>query len=274
MQANYLGVYRALVTSVADPTNSGKIRTQCPQISGNAELRWAEPVNPEEPAPSPGTIVWVAFSGGDLTKPMYFNNQAVPYVNTGLPVNPYIGQIAFETTTNTMQIWDGSFWRILESFSPSVTALGVGQTNYAYLSTSQPYANTTTLTNVPGFAVNLSANAEYIFDGYLTYTGQTFSAGPGDLKVDWTVPSSAVLRWARNGYISNSTNQIDTIETDHSTIRVLGTFGTGTSITAAFKGAITTTNAGTLQLRAAQNSATATATTLLLHSWMRITRIL
>jgi hypothetical protein len=75
MQTNYLGTYRALVTSTADPTTSRKIRTQCPQIAGTAELRWAEPINPQAPIPDVGTIVWIVFSGGDLTKPAYFSNK-------------------------------------------------------------------------------------------------------------------------------------------------------------------------------------------------------
>lgn len=75
----YLGTYRALVTSVSDPTSTGRIRAQCPQVSGTAELNWAIPVNPGEPAPTVGSIVWVAFNGGDLTKPVFFSN-SVPAI--------------------------------------------------------------------------------------------------------------------------------------------------------------------------------------------------
>jgi hypothetical protein len=64
MQPNYNAIYRALVTSNTDATNSGKIRVQCPQIAGLAEIRSAEPVNPQQPIPSVGTIVWLMFSGG------------------------------------------------------------------------------------------------------------------------------------------------------------------------------------------------------------------
>ena len=75
MQASYLGIYRALVTSTTDPTGLKKIRTQCPQIAGVAEIRWAEPINPQAPIPDVGSIVWIVFSGGDLTKPAYFSNK-------------------------------------------------------------------------------------------------------------------------------------------------------------------------------------------------------
>ena len=74
MQPNYSAIYRALVTSTADPTNSGKIRVQCPQVAGLAEIRAAEPVNPAQPVPAVGTTIWIMFSGGDITKPAYFGN--------------------------------------------------------------------------------------------------------------------------------------------------------------------------------------------------------
>lgn len=65
------GMYRAIVTSIADPTGQRKIKVQCPQISGTAELNWAEPLFYSDPLPDPGSIVWIFFSGGDTTKPVY-----------------------------------------------------------------------------------------------------------------------------------------------------------------------------------------------------------
>ena len=74
MQPKYEAIYRALVTSNTDVTNSGKIRVQCPQIGGLAEIRAAEPINSQVPVPLVGTTVWLIFSGGDITKPAYFGN--------------------------------------------------------------------------------------------------------------------------------------------------------------------------------------------------------
>lgn len=76
MQPKYDAIYRALVTSTTDSTNSGKIRVQCPQIGGLAEIRAAEPVNPVLPVPAVGSTVWIMFNGGDITKPAYFSNTA------------------------------------------------------------------------------------------------------------------------------------------------------------------------------------------------------
>lgn len=75
MQPKYDALYRSIVTSTVDPSGLGKIRVQCPQIAGVAEIRQAEPVNPHMPVPLTGSIVWIGFSGGDITKPFYFANQ-------------------------------------------------------------------------------------------------------------------------------------------------------------------------------------------------------
>lgn len=76
MQPKFDALYRALVTSNTDTSGLGKIKVQCPQISGIAEIRFAEPVNPQEYIPDVGTTVWVGFSGGDITKPFYLSNTA------------------------------------------------------------------------------------------------------------------------------------------------------------------------------------------------------
>lgn len=74
MQPNFDALYRALVTYTTDPTNTGKIRVQCPQVAGSAEIRSAEPANPLMPVPKLGSTVWLGFNGGDTTKPFYFTN--------------------------------------------------------------------------------------------------------------------------------------------------------------------------------------------------------
>jgi len=74
MQPNFDALYRAIVTSNIDATGAQKIKVQCPQIAGMAEIRSAEPVNPGMPVPNVGSIVWVGFSGGDITKPFYMGN--------------------------------------------------------------------------------------------------------------------------------------------------------------------------------------------------------
>lgn len=72
MQTDLHGTYRAVVTSNRDPANKRRVRLKAPQVSGNAELDWAEPINPGSPIPSTNSVVWVVFNGGYINKPVYF----------------------------------------------------------------------------------------------------------------------------------------------------------------------------------------------------------
>lgn len=89
MQTELYGVYRAIVTGVKDPTNSGRIRVKAPQVSGNAELQWAEPVNSGSPIPAVNSIVWVMFNGGYINKPVYFPYEEDLVWNTITPITGY-----------------------------------------------------------------------------------------------------------------------------------------------------------------------------------------
>lgn len=92
------GSYRGKVTAVNDPTNSRKIKLQCPQIAGQAELQWAEPANLLDPIPNPGDLVWVFFNGGDTTKPVYSVisdpfQWVAPTLNAGWAFGPASGSV-------------------------------------------------------------------------------------------------------------------------------------------------------------------------------------
>jgi hypothetical protein len=71
LYTNFLGTYRAIVTSNVDPTNRGFIKVQCPQVAGLAELNAAEPANKDAPIPNVGDLVWIYFNGGETHKPVY-----------------------------------------------------------------------------------------------------------------------------------------------------------------------------------------------------------
>lgn len=71
MQDNLYGVYRAVVVSTKDPSSKGRVRVKAPQVAGNAELQWAESVNPALPVPAVNSVIWVMFNGGYINKPVY-----------------------------------------------------------------------------------------------------------------------------------------------------------------------------------------------------------
>ncbi|MFE2101075.1 phage baseplate assembly protein V [Streptomyces sp. NPDC059468] len=66
-----LGMYRASVANNQDPLNEARVTLQIPQVLGNAESAWAVPASPTNTIPPVGQTVWVQFSGGDITKPVY-----------------------------------------------------------------------------------------------------------------------------------------------------------------------------------------------------------
>jgi Type VI secretion system/phage-baseplate injector OB domain len=183
MQPNYPGLYRALVTSTSDPTNSGKIKVQCPQISGSVEIRATEPSNPQEPIPPVGSTVWIAFSGGDITKPTYITNQAQPsaLTSTTLPVAPFIGQLVYETDTSILVIWDGFSWNNVwpidadsawQSYTPTWTGLSALGTGFVSSGRYQ----------VTGHVVNLSA---------MLIGGTGTSLGTSNIVVSLPISSSS-----------------------------------------------------------------------------------
>lgn len=75
MQTDLYGVYRAVVVSVRDPLNKRRIRVKAPQVSGNVELNWADPVNASSQVPAVNTVVWVMFNGGYINKPVWFPSE-------------------------------------------------------------------------------------------------------------------------------------------------------------------------------------------------------
>jgi hypothetical protein len=66
-----LGMYRASVANNQDPLNEARTTLLIPQVLGNAESAWAVPASPTNTIPPVGQTVWVQFSGGDITKPVY-----------------------------------------------------------------------------------------------------------------------------------------------------------------------------------------------------------
>jgi hypothetical protein len=133
--------------------------------------------------------------------------------------------------------------------------------------------STTTLASDPHIVLAVAANATYLLDGWFEYDG---AFGAGDLKMDWSLPASAALRWAPFGNASGDTTQKHTtgsVEAGVTTASV-GTYGVGATRNAvAPRGYLTTgATAGNATLRWAQNASNATATTLRAGSWARLLR--
>jgi hypothetical protein len=68
----FCGIYRAMVVDNVDPLSLMRVRVQVPDVLGDQET-WALPSVPvgETTVPQVGKIVWVAFEGGDPSRPVW-----------------------------------------------------------------------------------------------------------------------------------------------------------------------------------------------------------
>lgn len=181
------------------------------------------------------------------------------------------GQVFYDADTDTFRYFkaDGvTKAAVLDSSGASVAGKFLPP---VYKTFDTARASNTTLTADPDLAITVAANAVYVLDGNIVFTGDLPTIA--DFKADWTIPIGAVFRWSRNGYPVNNSSNLDTVETDHSTIRVLGTYGSATNLTAAIRGRVVTTNPGVITFRWAQNTSSATQTIVRGGSWLRLQRV-
>lgn len=112
---------------------------------------------------------------------------------------------------------------------------------------TQSVTSSTTLVDDTELKCPVSASRVYLFEAQIAYTG----SAAGDIKIAFTGPSGAVIRWQPMGSIQ--INSGDTIAAVSSEVSEGGTLtygaATGTR-TASIRGRITTsTTAGYLQLQ-------------------------
>lgn len=141
-----------------------------------------------------------------------------------------------------------------------------------FATADKTYTSDANLAAVTGMSVSLEANASYIFDGYVAYNAASTTP---DIKIDWTIPTGATGHWMLHSLSSASSNP-GNLDARHSTsFSTAQTGGTDASfgIAALPAGYIETTNAGTIQLRAAQNTSNATTLTVFEGSWIRFQRV-
>jgi len=153
--------------------------------------------------------------------------------------------------------------------TPAVTVLQEMLPDIAVKSSATSRASTTTLTADPHLVVSLEANAVYEFDLDLSYNGGT--NGSSDLKFAFTGPSGYSMTFGTllvaipAGVTLGGGTQASTL--------VSGSVGTSTPLYARVSGTVTTsTTAGSLTLTWAQNTSSATNTTLTTGCKMRVKR--
>jgi hypothetical protein len=130
---------------------------------------------------------------------------------------------------------------------------------------------TTTLQNDNDLILPLDIGATYALDGYLYATGNTI--GSGDFKMGFTVPAAATYRFTTWGYSTTSTATMAISAARSSSTASNGVDGSAASPIIVRGQVTTTTNSGNLTLQWAENTGSATGTTLLAGSWLMARRI-
>lgn len=138
---------------------------------------------------------------------------------------------------------------------------------FAYKAVDTARTTTTALTADPDLSVTVPAAGTYFLDGYLYFEGGTLNASDFNFELlsvgnlfyhlAGASPASAVLI----GNTYGGSQQI-----------ALGTNGLGNLRGAAIKGTVITAVPGSLSLSWAQNTSSATATTLHKGSWLELRR--
>lgn len=132
-------------------------------------------------------------------------------------------------------------------------------------------ASSVVLQNVTNMAAALPGTVGAIFswNGYVFYDATTVA----DMKIAFTIPAGATMRWGINALGSGGTNPVYTSLIGSGTAISIGALGIGSVLIAHFSGEVTmAAAAGNLQLQAAQNAAEASVTTIFARSGMEVWR--
>lgn len=141
----------------------------------------------------------------------------------------------------------------------------------AYKSIDQAVTSSTTLVNDNALLLALQASEVYRVDALIYYTGGTHATS--DLKVNFTYPSGATS--AGVGYLGQTT----ALAVQQGTVVLggalaFGSNGTGNVMLAELTFTISVSSTpGTLQLQIAQNTSSATATTVKAGSLLEAVRV-
>jgi len=132
-------------------------------------------------------------------------------------------------------------------------------------SADQTIISNSTLQNDTELAVAVAASTNYDFKLVLLYN----SGVTPDLKFGWTYPVGTTMRYSMQGYTGGVVQSFRIIETD-----VVALDGNASSLSCVCEGTVFVgATAGTLQLQWAQNTLTASNSSVLLGSSLRLWKV-
>jgi hypothetical protein len=139
---------------------------------------------------------------------------------------------------------------------------------YAYKTSDETIISNSTLQNDDFLALTVAASTKYEFELYMAYnTGTT-----PDLKIGWTLPTGATNAYHVDYFDTAAASQKGQSSTVPTTGFAVGGFGS--DLYAVFAGTISvSTTAGTMQIQWAQNTLTASNSTVRAGSFLRLQKI-
>lgn len=162
-------------------------------------------------------------------------------------------------------------WAAVARVDPGIDS--VGQSRSCYKQVSTPRASNTVNTADPDLQLGVAANAVYKLDGWIITSN---TAMVGDLKCSVTGPAGALGRWQL--VLPSTTAAADPDAVRVASAALGSTLAYGNATTGQSGGRlsgtiVTAAAAGTCAFSWAQQTSDATATNILIYSWMTLTRI-
>lgn len=138
-------------------------------------------------------------------------------------------------------------------------------------STDQSVTSSTVLVNDDTLLAAVVINAIYHVEAELVFLGGT--QGSSDLKISWTAPAGVTMNWIGIGKDTAGAFTWPTPLTTPTATAAFGTLGAAVRMARVEGSLITGATPGTLQLQWAQNTSSATATTMKAGSILKLTRV-
>jgi hypothetical protein len=148
---------------------------------------------------------------------------------------------------------------------------------YMRASSDTTKTSSTALGDATGMTLELEASSTYVMDGYLAYT----AGATGDLKVAWTVPTGTTGHWCLYGLSTASTASVGDLDArritafgDANTQSIGGSDSLSGSLAALPRlYVVTSTTAGDITMRFAQNTSSGTSTIIRIGTWVRAVKV-
>lgn len=148
----------------------------------------------------------------------------------------------------------------------NLSVTGIGQIIFLRKTANETVNNLATLQDDDHLTTTIVNGAVYHFDLRLHYTSGTTP----DLKIGWSFPTSTTMAWA--GVDSDTAGAVR-IAGNLSQLSVPAICGSGTDLTAHYTGIVVAGSSGTFKLQWAQNTLTATNSTIYAGSYLLIRRV-